>query len=148
MNEVYTFHSKNPDDLMDVAKKILDCSNQERVFALFGKMGAGKTTLIKAFAHVLGSEDTVSSPTFSLVNQYNDKHGNPFYHFDFYRINTLEEVYDIGFEEYLYSDAVCFFEWPEKILELLPDSYVYISIEVNENEERDITYTIHNISTK
>lgn len=136
--------SRTPTDLKDIAQTILEQSGTVRVFSLYGKMGAGKTTLIKAFAEVLGSEDTVSSPTFSLVNEYSDSEGNSFYHFDFYRINSLEEVYDIGFEEYLYGGNYCFFEWPEKIMELLPETYVYILIEVNEKGEREIEYGIRN----
>lgn len=148
MKETYKLKSFTPGDLNEIAKTILEKSNDVRVFALYGKMGAGKTTLIKAFAQVMGSEDTISSPTFSLVNVYNDASGASFYHFDFYRINSLEEVYDMGFEEYLYSGAYCFFEWPEKILELLPESYVYISIVVNEQEEREIEFGIYNAVEK
>jgi len=148
MIETYKLKSHSPDDLTEVAKAILEKTNDVRVFALYGKMGAGKTTLIKAFAEAMGSKDTISSPTFSLVNEYSDASAEPFYHFDFYRINSLEEVYDIGFEEYLYSGAYCFFEWPEKILELLPESYVYISIVVNEKEEREIEFSIYDAVTK
>ncbi|MBN2614152.1 MAG: tRNA (adenosine(37)-N6)-threonylcarbamoyltransferase complex ATPase subunit type 1 TsaE [Bacteroidales bacterium] len=144
MSELNQIVSRTPDDLKDIAQTILNRSGDVRIFSLFGKMGAGKTTLIKAFAEVMGSEDTVSSPTFSLVNEYSDAEGDSFFHFDFYRINSLEEVYDMGFEEYLYSGKYCFFEWPEKILELLPKTFVYILIEVNDKGEREIQYGIRN----
>ncbi|MBN2639024.1 MAG: tRNA (adenosine(37)-N6)-threonylcarbamoyltransferase complex ATPase subunit type 1 TsaE [Bacteroidales bacterium] len=143
MSEKYRLKAKTTDDLILVAKEILKKSNDVHFFSLYGKMGAGKTTLIKAFAEVLGSDDNVTSPTFSIVNEYSDKNGKSFYHFDFYRINSLEEVYDMGFEEYLYNNSHCFFEWPEKISELLPETYVYITINVNEKEEREIEFGIH-----
>ncbi len=136
--------SKAPEDLHVAAAKILEHLSSQRIFAFYGEMGAGKTTLIKAFCHVLGSNDVVHSPTFSLVNEYEDEKGKSLYHFDFFRIKHIEEVYDMGFEEYVYSGNYCFLEWPERISELLPATYVYISIEVNEDEERKITYSLHN----
>ncbi|VAW28064.1 tRNA threonylcarbamoyladenosine biosynthesis protein TsaE [hydrothermal vent metagenome] len=136
--------SKTPEDLMLVAAKILEEMSLEHIFAFYGEMGAGKTTLIKAFCHVLGSSDVVHSPTFSLVNEYEDKMGRSLYHFDFYRIKHLEEVYDIGFEEYIDSGDYCFLEWPEQISELLPKIYVYVSIEVNGDGVRKITYSLQN----
>ncbi|MBE0650795.1 MAG: tRNA (adenosine(37)-N6)-threonylcarbamoyltransferase complex ATPase subunit type 1 TsaE [Bacteroidales bacterium] len=142
MNKTQTLKASRPEDLTRIAKVILDNFKNERVFALYGKMGAGKTTLVKAFTEAMGSSDVASSPTFSLVNQYNDLQGLPFYHFDFYRINKIEEVFDIGFEEYIYSGNYCFLEWPELISQLLPESYVYISIEVNEDEERLVTFYV------
>ncbi len=132
--------ASTPEAMTEVAGTILKEFPQQRVFALFGKMGAGKTTLIKAFAKALGVSDTVSSPTFSLVNEYTTENGDPVFHFDFYRIETIEEVYDIGFEEYIYSGEYCFMEWTEKILELLPESYVYISVDEKEDRNRIITY--------
>ncbi len=139
MKNKLTLKASRPEDLIEIAARVLETFPGEKVFALYGKMGAGKTTLIKAFTEALGSSDVASSPTFSLVNEYDDREGNPFYHFDFYRINKIEEVFDIGFEEYLYSGHYCFLEWPELISQLLPESYVYISIEENENEVREIT---------
>ena len=136
--------ASTPEAMTEAAETILKEFPQQRVFALFGKMGAGKTTLIKAFAKVLGILDTVSSPTFSLVNEYTTGNGDPVYHFDFYRIETIEEVYDIGFEEYIYSGEYCFMEWTEKILELLPETYVYISVEEKEDRNRVITYKLVN----
>ena len=114
----------------------------ERIFAFEGKMGAGKTTLIKSFCEVLGVEDVVSSPTFSLVNVYNDQDGNNIYHFDFYRIKKLEEVFDIGYEEYFFSGDYCLIEWPEMVKPLMPDKYVLISIEVDKSENRLINYRL------
>lgn len=133
--------SKTPDDLPVVAAKILEEMPAQRIFAFFGEMGAGKTTLIKAFCHLLGSSDVVRSPTFSLVNEYEDDKGESLYHFDFYRIKRVTEAYDMGFEEYIYSGNYCFLEWPERISELLPETYVYVSIEVREDETRRITYS-------
>lgn len=146
MNKKQTLKASRPEDMVGVAKAILMAFPEERIFALFGKMGAGKTTLIKAFTEVLESPDVASSPTFSLVNEYEDGHGETFYHFDFYRIERLEEVFDFGFEEYVYSGKYCFLEWPEKISQLLPETYVYISVEVNENEERLVTFYLTHAS--
>ncbi len=136
--------SKTPEDLTLAAAKILEEMSSEHIFAFYGEMGAGKTTLIKAFCHVLGSSDVVHSPTFSLVNEYEDRQRRSLYHFDFYRIKNIEEVYDMGFEEYVYSGNYCFLEWPERISELLPKTYVYTSIEVIEDEVRKITYSLQN----
>ena len=128
-------------DLNAVADEILDFAKDQKILAIYGKMGAGKTTLIKSLCNTLGVEDTVASPTFSLVNEYTDSQGNSVFHFDFYRIKKLEEVYDIGYEEYFYSGHRCFIEWPEMIGELLPENYVTIQIEVNEKEERTFICT-------
>jgi len=102
---------------------------KEKVFAFYGKMGAGKTTFIKALCEVLGVEDVITSPTFSLINEYTDGQGNPIYHFDFYRIKKLEEVYDMGYEDYFYSGCLCLLEWPELIEEILPENAVKVTIE-------------------
>lgn len=123
------FGTHSLEDLDNVAERILAAHKAERVFAFSGGMGAGKTTLIQALCRALGVQDFAVSPSFSLVNEYRDKSGNPLYHFDFYRINTVHEVYDMGYEEYFYSGAYCFIEWPEKIMELLPPDCVYIRIE-------------------
>ena len=136
--------SQTPDDLPVVAEAILKDMLSERIFAFYGEMGAGKTTLIKAFCNALGSSDVVRSPTFSLVNEYEDEKGESIYHFDFYRIKHIEEVYDIGFEEYIYSGNYCFMEWPERISELLPETFVYVSIKVEKDEVRKITYSLQN----
>ena len=128
------------DDLPAIARMILADKSEDRIFALKAKMGAGKTTFIKALCKVLGVEETVSSPTFSLVNEYEAADFHSVFHFDFYRINKVVEVFDIGYEEYFFSGEYCFIEWPERVLELLPESYVYVSIEVNDNDERVISW--------
>jgi len=134
--------ASNLADLPDIAKTILSDIQNLNVFAFFGSMGAGKTTLIKAMCDELGVDEVVTSPTFALVNEYSDKSQNPIYHFDFYRIKKIDEVYDIGYEEYFYSNNYCFIEWPELISELLPDSYVYILIEEDDKGKRVISYSI------
>ncbi|MBQ4376129.1 MAG: tRNA (adenosine(37)-N6)-threonylcarbamoyltransferase complex ATPase subunit type 1 TsaE [Bacteroidales bacterium] len=118
----------NIDQLPDVASALLREFADERFFAFFGSMGVGKTTLIKELCHQLGVEDNVCSPTFAIVNQYSDSAGAPVYHFDFYRLKNLDEAYDIGYEEYFYSDNYCFTEWTEKIEPLLPTPHVRITI--------------------
>lgn len=130
--------------LAAISKSLISEMGNERIFAFEGKMGAGKTTLIKSICEVLGVEDIVSSPTFSLVNVYNDKEGNNIYHFDFYRIKKLEEVFDIGYEEYFYSGDYCLIEWPEMVKQVMPESYVLVSIEVDEAENRLISYKLIN----
>ena len=119
--------------LPDVARKLLESFPDDRFFAFFGSMGVGKTTLIKEFCAELGVEDVVCSPTFAIVNEYRRvTNGEPVYHFDFYRLKSLGEAYDLGYEEYFYSGCYCFTEWTEKVEELLPESYVRVDIEENE----------------
>lgn len=134
-------------DLDRIANQIIQHFPDKKIFALHGEMGAGKTTLIKSLCQVLGVFDVVLSPTFSLINEYRDAHGQPVYHFDFYRINNVTEAYDMGYEEYLYSGNYCFVEWPEKIGQLLPDGCVYIDISFS---EADLVRTIgiHNQVSK
>lgn len=115
--------------LPEVARNLLETFSDERFFAFFGKMGVGKTTLIKELCAALGVEDNVCSPTFAIVNEYSMAGGEPVYHFDFYRLKSLAEAYDIGYEEYFYSGCYCFTEWTEKIEELLPERYVRVFIE-------------------
>ncbi len=109
-----------------------------RVFAFYGGMGAGKTTFIKALCAVLGVADIVQSPTFSIVNEYKTTAGDSIYHFDFYRIKKTGEVFDIGYEDYLYSGSYCFMEWPELIESLLPDDAV--KVRISGETEREIEY--------
>lgn len=109
-----------------------------KVFAFHGSMGAGKTTFIKALCEELGVTETVGSPTFAIINEYKDGQGLPIYHFDFYRINKLEEVYDFGYEDYFYSGNLCLIEWPELVESLLPENTVRISIEELEDGSRII----------
>lgn len=110
-----------------------------RCFAFYGKMGAGKTTFVKALCEQLGVEDAVTSPTFAIVNEYEAANSCPIYHFDFYRIKKLSEAYDIGCDEYFYSGHPCFIEWPELIEELLPEETINVSIEELADGKRKIT---------
>ena len=127
------------DELKDVAEAVIESLEGRNVVALFGAMGAGKTTLISAIMEHLGSTDNVTSPTFALVNQYNTAANEPVYHFDFYRINRIEEVFDMGYEEYFYSGELCLIEWPELIEELLPEDAMVVRIEVLSPTERKFT---------
>ena len=123
---------KKLSDLPEVAKSIIDSFPENRVFALYGQMGAGKTTLIKELCACLGIYENVTSPTFAIVNQYTTANQNSVFHFDFYRIKRLSEAYDLGYEDYFYSENYCFIEWPEMIEELLPQSFVKITITEND----------------
>ena len=125
------------DELGAVAQEILASLDGRSVVAFCGAMGAGKTTLISAIMEQLGSEDTVTSPTFALVNQYRTAEDEAVYHFDFYRINRIEEVFDMGYEEYFYSGDLCLIEWPELIEELLPEDAMVVRIEVLSPTERE-----------
>ena len=116
------------DSINQAAIAFVSAMGEARIFAFYGKMGAGKTTFIKAVCEQLGVEDVITSPTFSLVNEYTDGQGNPIFHFDFYRIKKIEEVYDIGYEDYFFCGSVCFIEWPELIEDLLPDDAVRVKI--------------------
>lgn len=124
-------------DLPKVADALLGELRGRSVVLFRGPMGAGKTTLISRIAAALGAQDTVTSPTFALVNQYEGEGGRRIYHFDFYRINSVEEALDLGYEEYFYSGDLCLVEWPEKIEPLLPDDAVTVTITVGEDEERE-----------
>jgi len=119
-------------DLPEAAKILLNACQGKKIFAFSGLMGAGKTTFIKSLCTAMGVEDTVSSPTFSIVNEYLSNTGEKIFHFDFYRINSQSEAYDMGYEDYFYSNAFCFIEWPEKIEELLPSGYVRVNITVKD----------------
>ena len=126
------------DEIHAVARQFVDAMGENRIFAFYGGMGAGKTTFIKAVCEELGVEDVVNSPTFAIVNEYLDGEGNPVYHFDFYRIKSEREVFDIGFDEYLDSGNLCFIEWPELVEKFLPDETIRVSI----TEENDGIRTI------
>ena len=127
-------------ELPAVAHQIIQAFGERNVIAFQGQMGAGKTTLIKAICVALGVTDTISSPTFSLVNEYQSAQKEKMYHFDFYRIKTIDEAYDMGFEDYIYSNALCFIEWPERVEELLPMNCVYVNIRLD-GETRVISVT-------
>ncbi len=129
------FAVSSPDQLATVASELIKQLDHANVFAFHGPMGAGKTTLIKSICREMGVTDEVNSPTFSIVNEYLTQEGESVYHFDFYRINKLEEVYDIGYENYFYSPFPCFIEWPEKMEQLLPEKHVYVKIQVQPDTE-------------
>lgn len=126
------------DDIGCAAKEFVAAMGDRKVFAFYGKMGAGKTTFIKAVCEELGVEDVINSPTFAIVNEYVDGQGNPIYHFDFYRIKKPQEALDIGYEDYVYSGNVCFMEWPELIENLLPDDAVKVIIEEEMDGSRKV----------
>jgi tRNA threonylcarbamoyladenosine biosynthesis protein TsaE len=122
------------EELPKVALKLKAYLSAYKIIAFYGDMGVGKTTLIKEILHQCGVKENVSSPTFSLVNEYSNDKGEIFYHFDFYRIKSIEEVYDIGYEDYFYSGHVCLIEWPEKIETLLPDEILKVIITLHEQK--------------
>ena len=130
---------KSLDGIADAARQFVDAMGENKVFAMFGPMGVGKTTFIKAVCEILGVEDTITSPTFAIVNEYRTNTGEQIFHFDFYRIRKVEEVYDMGYEDYVYSGAVCFLEWPELIEELLPEDAVRVTLSEEEDGTRTIT---------
>ena len=128
----------NQDSIKEAAQQFIREMGDSRVFAFYGKMGAGKTTFIKAICEELGVEDVITSPTFAIVNEY-EAPDTTIYHFDFYRIKKLEEVYDMGYEDYFYGGGLCFIEWPELIEELLPEDALRITI----TEQSDGTRLVH-----
>lgn len=129
------------DTIRETAREFVANMGQANVFAFYGKMGAGKTTFVKAICEELGVEDVITSPTFAIVNEYQStKTGGPIYHFDFYRIKKLDEVYDMGYEDYFYSGAPCFLEWPELIEEILPNDAVKVTITEQEDGTRIVEF--------
>ena len=121
-------------DLNELSKIILNIRKDRNIICFYGEMGAGKTTLIKVICKDLGVEDNVSSPTFSIINEYLSSEGKSIYHFDFYRLKNDLSAYDIGFEEYMSTEDYCFIEWSEKILDLLPNNVVKLYLSLNKNE--------------
>lgn len=138
-NSQITLEIQSLETITETAQKFIEQIGDRTVFAFNGNMGAGKTTFIKAICDVFGVQETVNSPTFSIVNEYETADGKIIYHFDCYRINKIQEALDLGAEEYLYSGNLCFIEWAENIAPLLPDSLVNVNIEEVENEKRKIT---------
>ncbi|AMR30991.1 tRNA threonylcarbamoyladenosine biosynthesis protein TsaE [Mucilaginibacter sp. PAMC 26640] len=126
------------DDLGKAAHEIISFAGSSSIFLFYGDMGAGKTTLIKSLCAAVGVNDEVTSPTFSIVNEY-ESAGDPVYHFDFYRLKDTNEALDMGYEEYFYSGNYCFIEWPEKIAGLIPDQYTSVRIAVLGNSKRQLT---------
>lgn len=130
----------NLDNIREAARRFIAAIGESTVIAFYGKMGAGKTTFIKAVCEELGVDDVITSPTFAIVNEYrSDATGELIYHFDFYRIKKLDEVYDMGYEDYFYSGALCFIEWPELIEELLPGDVLKVTIAEAEDGTRTVT---------
>jgi len=127
------------EEIRETAKKFIDEIGEKKIFAFNGKMGAGKTTFIKAICETMGVKETINSPTFSIVNEYEAADGRIIFHFDCYRINKIQEALDLGAEEYLYSGNLCFIEWSENIAPILPDSLVNVDIVEIENGGRQIT---------
>ena len=128
----------NIDNIRQAAREFVNNIGDSNVIAFYGKMGAGKTTFIKAICEELGVEDVITSPTFAIVNEYTAANG-PIYHFDFYRIKELEEVYDMGYEDYFFSGALCLMEWPELIEDILPDDTLRVTITENADGTRTVT---------
>jgi len=133
-----TYKSTSLDQLPEIAKSILSDFGDGKIFMFYGSMGAGKTTLIKELVHQLGIEDVANSPTFAIVNEYFSKSNGTIYHFDFYRLEDENEALDMGYEDYFYSNAYCFVEWPEKIPNLLPENVIDVEIK-SSLDERLIT---------
>lgn len=134
-----TLEIQSLDTIHETAKRFIEQIGERKVFAFNGNMGAGKTTFIKAICDVFGVQETVNSPTFSIVNEYETADGQIIYHFDCYRINKIQEALDLGAEEYLYSGNLCFIEWAENIAPLLPDSLVNVDIEEVESGKRKVS---------
>ena len=130
---------QNIDTIRESAREFIQNIGDSKVFAFYGKMGAGKTTFVKAICEELGVEDVITSPTFAIVNEY-EANNQSIYHFDFYRIKRLEEVYDMGYEDYFYSGALCFIEWPELIDDLLPEEAVKVTITENADGTRTVAF--------
>ena len=139
-----TLEISSLDTINIAAQKFVENIGENTVFAFNGKMGAGKTTFIKAICDAMGVSESVNSPTFSIVNEYETKDGRIIYHFDCYRINKIQEALDLGTEEYLYSGNLCFIEWAENIAPLLPESYVNVNIEEVDDEKRIISIVEEN----
>lgn len=129
-------HIHSLQEIDQAAEKLVKEFGSFKKIAFSGEMGAGKTTLIQSVCKVLGVEDIVNSPTFALINEYFTNTGESIFHFDLYRINRIEELYDLGYEDYFYSDAYCFIEWPEIALDLMPEDVLYLKIEVLEDGSR------------
>lgn len=130
---IYEYTCETPDQLNGIAKRIIKDAGDYKFFTFSGPMGAGKTTLIKALCNVLNVIDVVSSPTYAIMNEYHNREGEPVFHFDVYRLKSESEAYDIGYEQYFFSDHYCFVEWPEKIESLLnfPKAAIFITFENN-----------------
>ncbi len=132
-----------PDQLTAVARLFLERAGGEKIWLIEGEMGAGKTTFVKAICALLGVKDNMSSPTFSIVNEYETERHEIIFHFDFYRLKNEREALDIGIDDYFYSGAYCFIEWSEKIKNLIPDDYVVVKIQPTSETTRTLSLTTH-----
>ncbi|MCQ2286295.1 MAG: tRNA (adenosine(37)-N6)-threonylcarbamoyltransferase complex ATPase subunit type 1 TsaE [Bacteroidales bacterium] len=139
MSQTHTWIARNENDLPSIAEELLTTFPQERLFCFFGEMGVGKTTFIKQICKILNVETTAISPTFSIINEYFTTDNEVVYHFDFYRIETAEDLYQIGFEDYIFSGRYCFMEWSEKIEQYLHTDKVKVTITENEDHSRTIS---------
>lgn len=133
MQEV-TFEINNIEELSKVSELLIDWRDYSNIVAFYGNMGAGKTTLIKNLCAKLGVQDEVNSPTFALVNEYQTENLDSVFHFDFYRIKSLEEVFDIGYEDYFYGGSLCLLEWPELIDPLMPEHFIKVEITLGDTD--------------
>lgn len=131
---------ENLEQINSAARQFIDNIGDRKVFAFYGKMGAGKTTFTKAICEELQVSDVITSPTFAIINEYESPEVGTIYHFDFYRIKKLEEVYDMGYEDYFYSGRLCFIEWPELVEDLLPENVTKVTIIENEDGSRTVTF--------
>lgn len=131
---------ENLEKINEAARQFINNMGDRKVFAFYGKMGAGKTTFTKAICEELKVTDVITSPTFAIINEYESPEAGTIYHFDFYRIKKLEEVYDMGYEDYFYSGCLCFIEWPELVEDLLPENVTKVNITENEDGSRTVTF--------
>lgn len=139
-NDTMILTIKDTEHIHETAKEFVASMGDKRLFAFYGKMGVGKTTFIKAICEELGVEDVITSPTFAIVNEYTTSDEEPLYHFDFYRIKKIDEVYDMGYEDYFYSGNICLMEWPELVEEVLPEDTVRVTITENIDTTRTIEF--------
>ncbi len=130
---------ENLQTIHQTAKEFIAAMGDKKVFLFYGSMGAGKTTFIRAICEELGVKESINSPTFAIINEYKAGDGSPIFHFDFYRINKEEEAYDFGYEDYFYSGKLCFVEWPEKIVNLLPEDATVVTITEQSDGSREVT---------
>lgn len=134
-----TLEIKSLETIDETATEFINQMGDNTVFAFHGEMGAGKTTFIKAVCEKLGVEDSITSPTFAIINEYRSNSGELLYHFDFYRIKNEEEAFDFGYEDYFFSGSICFIEWPERVESLLPHDTVNVTIKEVEDGKRLVT---------
>lgn len=146
--EVLRFECHSPEETTSFLGTLIDFAQGELIWLLEGDMGAGKTTFVRQLGEFLGFVEPVQSPTFSIVNEYRSNSGKLYYHFDFYRINSEREAYEIGVEDYFYSGNVCFIEWSSRIPSLIPESYLQIKIDSVSEHTRAYTITHHDSSVK